>query len=182
MPISPDRQGHVAGIAVYKRAPSDNEVLQLASGQRPVIPHEDEPRLRAAIVEEAYSWLGTPYGNCGDVKGPNGIVDCAMILVRVFSAVGILPLTFDPRPYNSNWHLHQDEARYMAGLEQWAHQVATPGIGDIPMYRFGRHASHGAIIVSDDLIIHAHKDIGKVMLCERRAMEARLDSYWSVFA
>lgn len=148
------------------------------------INREDVPRLRAAIVKEAYEWLGTPYGNCGDVKGPDGIVDCAMLLVRIFSAasVGVLPVTFDPRPYNSNWHLHQDEARYQANLEKRCWRVGSPKPGDMAMYRFGRHVSHGAIIVSDELIIHAHKHVGAVALCERSAMESRLDSYWSVFA
>lgn len=112
-----------------------------------------------------------------------------MLLVRVFAAVGLIPPDFDPRPYNSNWHLHQNETLYLFGLEQWANRVELPGPkqarsgpGDVIMYCFGKHASHGAIIVSDDLIIHAHKHIGQVVLCERSAMDYRLDSYWSVLA
>jgi cell wall-associated NlpC family hydrolase len=135
--------------------------------------------LRAAIVREAYEWVLTPYGNCGDIKGPNGCVDCAMLLIKVFANVGAIEY-FDPRPYSSNWHLHQDEARYMAGLEKYAHRVDEGKLGDIAMYRFGKHASHGAIIVSNDLIIHAHKTNEKVEPCERRALESKLDSYWSV--
>lgn len=135
--------------------------------------------LRAAIVREAHEWLGTPYTNCGDVKGSQGAVDCAMLLIRVFVAVGAID-DFDPRPYSSNWHLHQDEARYLAGLEKYAHRVEEGKLGDIAMYKFGKHASHGAIIVSEDLLIHAHKNVGEVILCERSAMRGCLDSYWSV--
>jgi cell wall-associated NlpC family hydrolase len=135
--------------------------------------------IRGAIVREAFEWISTPYGNCGDIKGPNGCVDCAMLLIRVFANAGAIEY-FDPRPYNSNWHLHQDEARYMAGLEKYAHRVDEGLLGDIAMYRFGKHASHGAIIVSDDLIIHAHKRDGQVIQCERSSMLSRLDSYWSV--
>lgn len=102
-----------------------------------------------------------------------------MLLICVFSAAGAIEY-FDPRPYSSNWHLHQDEARYMAGLEKYAHQVDEGKLGDIAMYRFGKHASHGAIIVSDELIIHAHKRDGQVIQCERSALATRLDSYWSV--
>jgi hypothetical protein len=91
--------------------------------------------LRAAIVREAYEWDRTPYGNCGDVKGPQGAVDCAMLLIKVFSNVGAIEY-FDPRPYNSNWHLHQDEARYLAGLEKYAHRVDEGKLGDIAMYPF----------------------------------------------
>lgn len=141
--------------------------------------HTSPEELRAAIVREAHSWLLTPYQNCGDIKGPGGCVDCAMLLVRIFVTVGAVP-EFDPRPYSSNWHLHQDEKRYLMGLEQYAHRVDEGKPGDIAMYRFGRHASHGAIIVSDDAIIHAHKQVGHVVLCERSALESRLDSYWSV--
>lgn len=137
--------------------------------------------LRGAIVRESYEWVGTPYGNCGDIKGPQGCVDCAMLLIMVFSAVGAIEY-FDPRPYSSNWHLHQDEARYLAGLEKYAHRVEEGKLGDVAMYKFGRHASHGAIIVSDDLVIHAHKNVGQVILCERSAMQERFDSYWSVIA
>jgi len=48
------------------------------------------------------------------------------------------------------------------------------------MFRFGRHPSHAAIIVSDIHMIHAHKRDGQVILCERSSMQERLDSYWSV--
>lgn len=104
-----------------------------------------------------------------------------MLLICAFAAAGAIEY-FDPRPYNSNWHLHQDEARYMAGLEKYAHQVDEGKLGDIAMYRFGKHASHGAIIVSGDLIVHAHKRDGQVILCERSALADRLDSYWSVIS
>ena len=53
--------------------------------------------LRQRIVEEARSWLGTPYHHQAMVKGAG--VDCAMILVAVYRAVGLIPAGFDPRPY-----------------------------------------------------------------------------------
>ncbi|MDO6044547.1 hypothetical protein Q4P48_08410 [Neisseria gonorrhoeae] len=48
-----------------------------------------ETDLRARIVEEARSWLGTPYHHHAMVKGAG--VDCAMLLVAVYGAVGLLP-------------------------------------------------------------------------------------------
>lgn len=137
--------------------------------------------LRGAVVCEAFEWTGTPYLDCGDVKGPTGAVDCAMVLIRIFQTSGHVPKYYDPRPYNPDWHNHQDEKRYMAGLEKFSKQVESPLPGDIAMYRFGRHASHGGIVVSDQHIIHAHKRIGFVELCERNSMAPHLDSYWSVF-
>jgi cell wall-associated NlpC family hydrolase len=133
--------------------------------------------IRAAIVAEAYSWLRTPYVHLGDIKGVG--VDCAMLLVRVYQAVSVVP-QFDPRPYEAEWFLHRDEERYMAGLEKYAHRVQTPALGDIGLYRFGRTASHGAIVVSDDLLIHAYRPHGNVELIERRALEDRFDNWWSV--
>lgn len=135
--------------------------------------------LRAAIVAEAHTWLRTPYHHLADIKGIG--TDCAMLLVRVYQAVGIVPADFDPRPYEPEWYLHQDEERYMAGMERYSHRVETPQLADIALYRFGRTASHGAIIVSDEFVIHAHRPHGNVELIERRALAERLDSYWSVF-
>jgi NlpC/P60 family putative phage cell wall peptidase len=141
--------------------------------------------LRAAVVAEAWTWLRTPYIHLADIKGIGA--DCAMILVRVYQAVGIVP-DFDPRPYEPEWFLHQDEERYMAGLEKYSHRVETPGLGDIALYRMGRTASHGAIIVSDQHVIHAYRPHGNVELCERHSAiffdqkgRSRLDSCWSVF-
>ncbi len=135
---------------------------------------------RAAIVAEAMSWIGTPYVECGDIKGPQGAVDCGMLLVRVFVDLGFAP-PFDPRPYKPDWHLHRTAALYVAWLEKYSHKTNIGRLGDIAMYKYGRHASHGGIIVSDDLIVHAHKTARQVELFERRTIVDKLDSYWSIF-
>jgi NlpC/P60 family putative phage cell wall peptidase len=134
---------------------------------------------RAAILAEAHSWLRTPYRNCANVKGAG--VDCAMLLVEVYRQPrGPVPPDFDPRPYSPEWYLHRTEELYLFGIERYAKRVTQPQPGDVAVYRFGYAASHGAIIVDDNYIIHAHKLPGNVELCERRALEERLDSYWSV--
>ena len=138
---------------------------------------EAEQQLRDAIVVEAYSWLRTPYVHAACVKGAG--VDCAMILCAVYKSVGIVPADYDPRPYDPEWYLHQDEPRYMAGMEKFSRRVEAGLPGDIAMFNFGRHAAHGAIIVSDDLMIHAYRPHGNVELHERRALADRFDSYWS---
>lgn len=138
----------------------------------------DPAELRAAIVAEAYTWLGTPYVPMGAVKGVG--VDCAMILIRIAQHVGVVPAEYDPRPYPPDWYLHRDEERYLAGLDRWSRRVDAGLPGDIALYRFGRCAAHGAVIVSDELMIHAYLPHGQVGLMERRALEHRFDSYWSV--
>lgn len=140
---------------------------------------ESEAELRAAIVAEAYTWLRTPYAHCANVKGAG--VDCAMLLVEIGKAVGIVPADFDPRPYEPEWYLHRDEERYMAGLERFMRRVEVGKPGDIDLFRFGRCAAHGAVIVSDELMIHAYRPHGNVELHERRALADRYDSTWSYF-
>lgn len=143
---------------------------------------EQETALRMQIVAEAMTWLCTPYIHLGAVKGVG--VDCAMLLIEIYKNFGFVPAGYDPRPYEPEWYLHRDEALYMAGMERnsrriEAHQVRP---ADIAMFNFGRHAAHGAIVIDDNLILHANRVHGNVELHERRALDHRLDSYWSVFA
>jgi hypothetical protein len=110
------------------------------AGARRLRDHEQERQL---VVAEARSWIGTRYHHCADVKGMG--VDCAMILVRVYQAVGLIP-EFDPRPYPPRWHLHQGEERYLGWIRKFAHPVETPGPGDVILWRVGRCFSHGGIV------------------------------------
>lgn len=121
--------------------------------------------IRDRIVSEAYTWLGTPYHHCADVKGAG--VDCAMILVRVFAACGLLPPCFDPRPYSPQWHLHRGEELYQAWIAaSGAVETGAPRPGDVGLWRFGRAYSHAAILVSDRTVIHALKDTGRVTISD----------------
>ena len=133
---------------------------------------------RKAIVDEARSWIRTPYHHLGDVKGAG--VDCAMILVRVYCDLGIAP-KFDPRPYAPQWFLHRSEEIYVDWLKNYCDQI-QPGEeqpGDIALFRIGRCAAHGAIIVDDNLMIHSYQPVEEVCLMERRTMAEKLDSYWA---
>jgi len=117
-----------------------------------------EASQRAAITAEARSWVPTPYHHHGDVKGVG--VDCAMILVRVYAAAGIIP-DIDPRPYPVEWHLHRSEERYLGWVERYGHPIAgpphaLPGPGDLALYRFGRCYSHSAIVIDWPLVVHAY--------------------------
>jgi NlpC/P60 family putative phage cell wall peptidase len=134
--------------------------------------------LRAAIVAEARTWTGTPYRWCADIKGVG--VDCLMLLVRVYQGVGLVPADFDPRPYNPRWHLHRSEELYLQGIERFAHRVERAQPGDIEVYRFGKTASHAGIVIDDELMIHSHAEHLNTELFERRTIEHRLDSAWSL--
>jgi NlpC/P60 family putative phage cell wall peptidase len=110
--------------------------------------------LRAAVVAEAESWLLTPYHHRARLKGVG--VDCAQILIGVYAAVGLVE-PFDAGDYPMDWMLHRDEERYLAWVEQYAHEVAAPQPGDIAVWRFGRTFSHGAIVIGWPNIIHAYR-------------------------
>ena len=139
----------------------------------------DVDTMRRMVLDEARSWVGTPYHNCSDIKGVG--CDCIMLLVRVYTAVGLIPETTDPRPYSPDWFMHRDEERYLNGIVDFCRKVETPQPADIALYKFGRTVSHASIIVDDNLMIHAHRQARMVLVEERRSIESRLHSYWSRF-
>lgn len=119
-----------------------------------------EAEFRLRLVEAARSWLGTPYVSNGLVKGSRGGTDCAMLLLGIYQEVGLVPKEFDPRPYPTQWHLHQTEEVYMRHVLGWAHEVVgpperIPQPGDVVMFKIGRVFAHGAIVIAWPNIIHA---------------------------
>lgn len=119
-----------------------------------------EAATRRLILAEARSWLGTPYHHQGFVKGAG--VDCAFFLSKVYHAAGLIP-DIDPRPYPPDWFFHQDAERYMGWVQRYAHPVSAPKPGDVALYKFGRCASHGAIVIEWPTIIHAVLNEGCVI-------------------
>ncbi len=116
--------------------------------------------LRQAIVAEALTWLGTPYHHQAGIKGVG--CDCAYLLIRVYRALGLIP-EIDPGPYPPDWHLHRNDERYLGWVRRFATAVATPRPGDAALWRFGRTASHGGIVVAWPTIIHAYRGQGVVL-------------------
>lgn len=135
----------------------------------------DEAGRRAAIVADVRTWIGTPYHHLGDVKGVG--VDCAMLLVRVFADLGLIP-DIDPRPYSPQWHQNRSEESYLAWLEQYASVVAEPLPGDVAVWRWrdDRPFSHGAVLIDGDghsgMVVHALRMAREV--CMQRVNEAPL--------
>jgi NlpC/P60 family putative phage cell wall peptidase len=115
--------------------------------------------LRAAVVTEAESWIGTPFHHAARVKGAG--VDCLMLLAEVYERAGV-SRHVEPPFYVPDWHLHRDAERYMEGLLHYARTVEMPGPGDIALFRFGRTFSHGAIVTAWPRLIHAYWSIGVV--------------------
>jgi cell wall-associated NlpC family hydrolase len=134
---------------------------------------------RAEIVRAALSWVGTPFHDASGVKGAG--CDCLHLVWRVAQERGYAPLV-DPPAYKPQWFLHRGEALFLQGLVEYgAHKVERALPGDFAMYNFGRHAAHAAIIVDANSLVHAYKPVGCVTIGDRRELEPKLDSYWSVF-
>ncbi|MGB8601972.1 MAG: hypothetical protein WCD42_07225 [Rhizomicrobium sp.] len=124
-----------------------------------------EAAQRAAIVNAAFDWLGTPFVNCCDKKGPDGGVDCAMLLVRCYCDTGTLP-PFDPRPYAPSWFMHQEKELFLEFLidRLGAQEIAAPRIGDVIVWRYGKTYSHGSILINASEILHAYGVDGSVLI------------------
>lgn len=139
-----------------------------------------------AVVAQARLWLRTPYHHAADVLGVG--VDCAMMPVRVYGAVGLIPADIDPRPYPPDWHLHRDDERYLSWVTRYADKVPDGEPyqpGDLALFRFGRAVSHGGIIEvggDDPMMIHADRDAGEVCREEVRRFADRLEGYWRMRA
>lgn len=121
--------------------------------------------LQAAVVAEALSWVNTPYHHAADIKGVG--VDCAMLLVRVYASCGLIPADTDPRPYASDWNLHQSDQLFLGWLQQYATEQPMQGparAGDVQVYHYGQCYSHGAICLGDGRMVHAVRKHGQVLL------------------
>lgn len=112
-----------------------------------------EAGARLRVIEEAASWLGTPYHTNGDVKGAG--VDCGMILIRVYSDAGVIE-AFDPRPYPAQWSFTQRTERYLDLIQGFAAEVEVPLPADVALFQVGHCWGHGAIVTSWPMLIHAN--------------------------
>ena len=112
-----------------------------------------ENKQRQAVVEEAKSWLNTPYHHLGRIKGAG--VDCAQLPIMVYSKSGIIS-EFDPGNYDQQWYLHHSEEKYLEQVERYAQEFFGPALpGDFLVFKFGRTFSHGTIVIKWPLVIHA---------------------------
>jgi cell wall-associated NlpC family hydrolase len=135
---------------------------------------------REKIVSEALTWVSTPYHHAARVKG--GGTDCAMILIEVYSAVGLIE-NFEPKYYPMDWALHRGEERYLENVLKYAEETDTPKIGDIIVYKFGRCISHAGIYIGDGHIVHAWMRSGNVTISriDEGELADRIAGYYTVF-
>lgn len=126
---------------------------------------------RMAVVDEALSWLGTPYHHLGRVKGAG--TDCGQFLACVYDAAGVIESPEVPLDYPHDWHLHRGEERYLGAVLRYAKPVEYPAPGDIAVFKYGRCISHGGIVVLWPIMIHSYLRIGVTLDDVEQTMEFR---------
>jgi len=138
---------------------------------------------RAALVEIAKTFVGTPYVLGARVKGAG--IDCASFLGQCLIESGLATAESvygGLEVYHQDWHLHAPDERYMLRLLRHA-QKAMEGVaskssriepGNLLLCRaFGtRKYSHGGIVIKWPMILHA------IAPCVRWA-DATRDPMWA---
>lgn len=113
---------------------------------------------RAAVVDVARSWLRTPFLNRARIKGAG--IDCGTLLCACFEETGLVPPIVLPE-YSVQWHLNQDDEKYLRIIDQHFARIAgPPQPGDIALWKIGRTFSHAAIVAEWPVIIHALWGVG----------------------
>lgn len=154
-----------------------------ALGKCPIEEYEQ----RLSVIEEAETWLNTPYICEARVKGAGA--DCAQFLAGVYINARIIE-PFKVPHYPAQWHLHSSEERYLRELVHYAHEISAPALpGDIAVFHVKRAYAHAGIVVEwPRRILHclnrggvqwgdASRDAFLIM--EQRAFPPKFFSLWN---
>jgi cell wall-associated NlpC family hydrolase len=125
-----------------------------------------ETEQRRAFVEEAMSWVGTPYALGAHLKGAG--IDCGLFLVEMLIAGGFAGRAdFDDLGvFSHDWYNHSQSERYLLKLLKHANKVmasvayrvlagALPGDLVITKTNGSPRFNHGGVVVAWPRVIHA---------------------------
>ncbi len=108
--------------------------------------------------QEAQRWLGTPYCHQSSVRGVGA--DCLGLIVGVWNETTGHPLQL-PRSDQRSWADQAEGEPLLDGVRKFLGEVslADAKAGDVLALRWRRTwpASHLAILMDDDTIIHAYE-------------------------
>jgi NlpC/P60 family putative phage cell wall peptidase len=137
---------------------------------------------RRRVVEEARSWLGTPFHHGARLKGVG--VDCAQLLIAVYTSAGLVEV---PQVgfYAPDWFLHEQTERILDAIAPMCVEADWACVGDIALFRYGRAVSHGAIVVStvpELTVVHSFRGFGVVedSIALGTPLRDRLAGYWTL--
>ena len=126
-----------------------------------------EQQEREKVIQEAKTWLKTPYVPEARVKGAG--TDCGQFLLGVFENAGLIPHIEIPH-YPVDIAANCAVPMYLNKIKEFCtltNDEALPG--DIIVYKFpgSKVPHHAAILYSDEYIIHSHVKTG-VTLSNRK--------------
>lgn len=119
---------------------------------------------RQEVVNEARSWIETPYHLHGMVKGAG--VDCGTLLYCVYKNCGIIASSGELFGfYSDDWFANTNEERYLLNVVRHAPKIADsicrrttdaqPGNLVLSRCVGSRVFNHGGIVVNWPYVIHA---------------------------
>lgn len=125
---------------------------------------------RKQVIDEARSWLGTPYQHQGRIKGQN--VDCVGLLIKVrevlFGVEDRWPINYSRYP--QNWNL-----KHQFDTELIPIDFTDAKIADVVLISYGVEPSHVGILTDYSEksfgLIHGHNK-------QERVVEHRLSNSW----
>ena len=118
----------------------------------------ETPVIRQQIIEEALTWLGTPWQHLQRCKGAG--VDCVQLIGGVGLNVGLLTLEQlkSVPPYSLQWQLHRGNEKLIDTLLRLGFTevvVAEKRPGDVVTFQYARANCHAGIYLGESQIIHA---------------------------
>lgn len=135
--------------------------------------------LRARIVQEARTWLGTPFSPHASTKGVG--CDCVTFALAVYKAAGAAPLDAELPRYRIDRGAHNPDSQLLAWLQAcpWLRREESPGLGSVVAMRVGASEHHVALLVGEHAIVHVWQSRGCVEYDTRTPLFRRtVHSYW----
>jgi len=112
---------------------------------------------RASIIDEALSWIGTPYLHQASTKGAG--CDCLGLIRGIWRALyGAEPAVLPP--YTPDWAEHGGPETLQYAADKYLNPIEISAVrpADVLLFRMqaGVPAKHMAILIEDNLILHAY--------------------------
>lgn len=110
---------------------------------------------RSALLEEARSWIGTPYQHQASAKGAG--CDCLGLVRGVWRALYGAEPELTPA-YTPDWAERQGAETLLQAAQRHLTEAAIAAPGDVVLFRMDARSpiKHAAILDQDDHIIHAY--------------------------
>lgn len=121
--------------------------------------------IREEVIEEARTWINTPFHHQGRVKGAG--VDCAGVVIGTAEALGLLS-DFNDMPYAKSPSADQLRTTLKTYMDEIPVSEALPG--DVLLFAFDREPQHVGFLTNIGLL-HAYAQV-------RKCVEHSFDAVW----